>query len=169
MNDRNETNRRNEMSNYRIATVKSSGHRYLIQRMSFEGSPKVHCWGEIHGYTHSGSKTKHGESKTFLKSAVEISESPKTFDLIHDLFLQGIAARKAEGYGIVERWNRRNHRVWECDYTPGQITSADRALKAAEAAEAFGLNGKAEYWLERAEAFEAAGQLVAQPEPRFYL
>lgn len=71
----------------RIATVKATGDRYLVQRLDLPvgGVAKVHCWGEVVGFKTAArrsrdealtapAKTTHAPSKTFLRDAVEIGE-----------------------------------------------------------------------------------------------
>lgn len=71
----------------RIATVKATGDRYLIQKLDIPrtGEGRVHCWGEVVGFKTSArssrteclsapASTRHAASRTFVRSAVDVSE-----------------------------------------------------------------------------------------------
>jgi hypothetical protein len=120
--------------------------------MDFQGEAKVHCWGELVSYR--GRKTKHAESKTFLKSAVTVSEEPKDYALMDALFEQGIARRRAAGWGIFYRWINARRSGWVIDYRPGQVNTVARALRAAEWAEEIGDEDMTDHWLNLAAELE---------------
>lgn len=72
----------------RIATVKATGERYLVQSMSIPKSgeeARVHCWGDVVAVKAARARTfeealdkptstRHEASRTFLRSAVDISD-----------------------------------------------------------------------------------------------
>lgn len=86
----------------RIATVKATGDRYIVQRMSIgsdDASTRVHVWGEVtsyktgRGYTReerlaTGASTRHADSKTFVRSAVDIAEVDVTGHVAEELMQQ---------------------------------------------------------------------------------
>lgn len=75
------------MAKMRIATVKATGDRYLVQRLEIptSGEGRCHVWGEVTGF-HTAraatrdlamartASTKHQASKTFPRGAVDVSE-----------------------------------------------------------------------------------------------
>jgi hypothetical protein len=98
------------MTLFRIATVKATGKKYLINYLDFRANKAV-CWGEV--TRAKGLKTWHGPSKSFLLEAVEIGlEQPKTQAFVDSLFFQTIEGQKAEGFDIeVRRTARGNIRA----------------------------------------------------------
>ena len=69
----------------RIATEKTTGRRYLVQRLDLRAG-EVWCWGEVVGFR--GLATKHGPSKTFKAAEVEIANGEKTVELVFALAIQ---------------------------------------------------------------------------------
>jgi hypothetical protein len=92
------------MSKQRIATVKATGDRYIVQRMSIgsdESSTRVFVWGEVtsyktgRGYSDeerlaTGASTKHADSKVFVRSAVDIEEVEVTGHFAQKLMAQAM-------------------------------------------------------------------------------
>lgn len=73
------------MSKDRIATEKATGFRYRVQRIDLRAD-EVWCWGEV--LSRRGAATKHGPSKSFPRSAVDVTETTWTEDLAKALFDQ---------------------------------------------------------------------------------
>jgi hypothetical protein len=113
------------MATIRIATVKATGKRYVVQQVIFAGDKsKVLCWGEVAG--HNGARTTHdAEGKKFLLSAVEIAEVEKTPALCAALFQQMVDARREAGHLMV----RKGRNV--VDYGTAADREAAAALNAA--------------------------------------
>ena len=101
----------------RVATVKASGKKYIVQFIDFRAN-KVVCWGEV--ATFRGLGTRHEGTKAFLLEFVEIApEAPKTDALVTELMNQMFASKRAEGHDLeVHRTNRGNiryqinHKKW---------------------------------------------------------
>jgi len=86
----------------RIATVKATGARYIVQRMSIgrtDAETRVHVWGEVTSYKTglghtreerlaTGASTRHDGSKTFTKDAVTIEEVDVTGHVAEQLMQQ---------------------------------------------------------------------------------
>lgn len=104
----------------RIATVKATGDRYVVQRMAIGKSDAdtfVHVWGEVMSYKTgagrtreeqlaTGASTKHGPGKKFLRAAVEIAEVELTGAVAEELLKQ--AARNLSNVrGISSRQVRK--------------------------------------------------------------
>ncbi len=82
----------------RIATIKKTGKKYLVQFIDFRAN-KVVCWGEV--VTFSGTGTRHEGTKAYLLEAVEVgSEEPKTQAMVSCLFDQMMASKREEGHTI---------------------------------------------------------------------
>lgn len=82
----------------RIATVKATGVRYIVQQLSIPKPGevgRVHCWGEV--VAHRGGETRHSGNKTFLADAVTVTEVAKTHALVEGLFQQHIAGLRSKG------------------------------------------------------------------------
>ena len=91
----------------RIATVKATGKKYIVQFIDFRANKAV-CWGEV--VTFRGTGTRHEGTKAWLLEAVEIgAEEPKTQAIVSCLFDQMIASKREEGHNIdVRRTPRGN-------------------------------------------------------------
>lgn len=93
----------------RIATVKATGMKYLVQRLYIPTQTnevaKVYCWGECVGTR--GAATRHEESKIFTREAVEIAEVQKTEALANELFNQALRAKRAAGIPVRVSRSRR--------------------------------------------------------------
>lgn len=103
----------------RIATVKATGDRYIVQRLSIgatDAQTRVHVWGEVvsmrtgKGYTDAerlatGASTKHATSKAFVRDAVDIAEVDVTGHVAQELLAQG--ARNMKSTHIETRRSRR--------------------------------------------------------------
>ncbi len=98
------------MTLFRIATVKATGKKYLVNYIDFRAN-KVVCWGEV--TRTKGLRTWHGPNKAYLLDAVEISkEQPKDQAFVDSLFFQCIDGKREEGYDIdVRRTPRGNIRA----------------------------------------------------------
>lgn len=92
---------------YRIATVKATGKKYLVNYIDFRTN-KVVCWGEV--TKAKGLKTWHEPNKVFLLDAVEISpEQPKDQAFVDSLFYQCIDSKRSEGYDIEVKQSARGN------------------------------------------------------------
>lgn len=88
------------MTTIRLATVKATGKRYVVQQMDLRrATPVVHCWGEVSSFRLPGT-TKHRGSKTFILEAVDVTEVERTAELLTALWHQGLEALRAEGHGV---------------------------------------------------------------------
>jgi hypothetical protein len=101
----------------RVATVRATGDRYIVQRMTIGGNAAgsfVHCWGEVVGLKTgrgntdaerlaTGSRTTHQGSKTFVRDAVDIVEIDVTGHVARELFAQGIRNLKHTGRVLATR------------------------------------------------------------------
>lgn len=94
------------MATHRIATVKATGKKYIVQFIDFRAN-KVVCWGEVELRT--GLRTKHGPNKAFLLEAVEIKEEPKTEALVQALVDQFLTGLTEEGHVVDVRVSRRGN------------------------------------------------------------
>lgn len=86
----------------RIATVKATGDRYIVQRLSIgatDAQTRVYVWGEVlsfktgRGHTRveqlaTSASTKHGPSKAFTRDAVDIAEVDVTGNVAEELLKQ---------------------------------------------------------------------------------
>lgn len=77
------------MKKIRIATVKASGDRYVVQQVDFR-TEKVHVWGEVTSCKNLS--MKHAGSLHFFVHDVTITEVDRTQELVFQLFDQN--ARK---------------------------------------------------------------------------
>lgn len=78
------------MKSVRVATVKATGSRYVVQQVDFRAE-KVHCWGEVM-FASSTKGTKHEGAKFFLLNEVDINEVPFDQKLKDELFEQSAKA-----------------------------------------------------------------------------
>jgi hypothetical protein len=78
------------MKDIRIAKVKATGARYVVQRLDFGKAPKALVWGEV--VAMRGTQTKHAGSKQFALSEVEVVNATKTETLVAELFQQAFDA-----------------------------------------------------------------------------
>jgi len=107
----------------RIAKVIATGKKYLVINLDLNAD-RVHVWGEV--TKTKGLRTWHGPNMVFMRSAVEISEVPKTQALLTELFDQAVEAVRASGREVTVRTSLRgnvNARV--------QPTAAQRAAQEA--------------------------------------
>lgn len=102
----------------RIATVRSTGSRYVVQAVDFAKNV-VHCWGEVR--SHKGASTAHDGVLKFALADVELAMVPATEQLASELFAQHIAAKRALGHVITGGRRMVDHG------TPAQIE--DRAAR----------------------------------------
>ena len=99
------------MSDVRIATVKATGERFIVQRLYIAADAKdskCFTWGQLTSY--KGLASKHAPSKTFLLSAVEIKEVRKTPALLAELMEQHVKDLETRG-AIVHRTCGGNYKV----------------------------------------------------------
>lgn len=95
----------------RVATVKATGKKYLVQFIDFRAN-KVVCWGEV--VTFRGTGTRHDGTKAFLLEFVEIgSEEPKTQALVLCLMDQMFASKREEGHALDVRTSRKGNIRYE--------------------------------------------------------
>lgn len=106
----------------RIATVKATGKKYLVQQVSFGTPAKVHVWGEV--IRSKGLGTTHETPKAFLLDAVEIAEVPWTHALVAELFKQGCDAKREAGHVLTVS---RSGRTVTDHGTPAAIRAAEKA------------------------------------------
>jgi len=91
----------------RIATVKATGDRYMVDRLDFEQN-LVRCWGEVsEAWT---DRTGHQGKKKFPMDEVEVSEVEITSELKKELFAQYVRSLKREGY-IIGRKGPRSKKL----------------------------------------------------------
>lgn len=76
----------------RIATVKETGKRYIINRINFN-TDMVYCYGELVSF--KGLKRKHAHEKSFPLEAVDIEPARINEALLSNLFDQAIDAAEA--------------------------------------------------------------------------
>ncbi|MGD9749435.1 MAG: hypothetical protein AB7W59_00405 [Acidimicrobiia bacterium] len=100
----------------RIATVKATGARYIVQSLDFK-SDLAFCWGEVVWV--QGTRTKHEESKRFPLAEVEIATVERTPALCVELFEQAVAGRQAAGH-VLARSGRKHINITDFG-TPDQI------------------------------------------------
>jgi hypothetical protein len=101
------------MEKTRIATINQgsdAGKRYVVQRMHFgkggNDPDKVYCWGEVVKVVQKGRalQTTHAsDSRTFLASAVTVTEVDRTPELLDALFRQHIDGLRAKGHVLEQR------------------------------------------------------------------
>lgn len=100
----------------RIATVKATGLRYVVQSLDFRANVAF-CWGEV--VWAQGGRWKHEESKRFPLAEVEIATVTRTAELGAELFEQAVQGRRNAGH-VLGRSGRKNITI--TDYgTPGAI------------------------------------------------
>lgn len=113
------------MAKTRIATVTTTGQRYLVESRYFGKRPgdedKVYCWGEVISF--KGLASKHDGKKTFLASAVTVAEVDHTAQLLRELFDQRLKGLEDKGHVITRRTTRAgNVRVTDHG-TPAQMAA----------------------------------------------
>lgn len=101
------------MEKTRIATVNQgpdAGKRYVVQCMHIgrggNDPDKVHCWGEVVKVVQKGRalQTTHAaDSRTFLASAVTVTEVDRTPELLDALFRQQVEGLRAKGHVLEQR------------------------------------------------------------------
>ena len=95
----------------RIATVKASGKKYIVQFIDFRAN-KVVCWGEVATFRNTG--TRHEGTKAFLLEFVEIgAEEPKTQAMVLALMDQTFASKREEGHILDVRTSRKGNIRYE--------------------------------------------------------
>lgn len=84
------------MNLVRIATVKSTGKRYIVQQLDFKTN-RAHCWGELMSYdTKKSSRTFEGAKAFDLNEVTIAKDVPLTPKLLDELFEQSVEAHKAD-------------------------------------------------------------------------
>lgn len=91
----------------RIATVKATGQRFLVQQLSLD-TGRAHCWGHVTSF--KGRSTKHTASKHFVLDTVEVTEAPMTEGLAAELFEQYIGALSTAGW-VLSRTRGGNYKI----------------------------------------------------------
>ncbi len=95
------------MKLYRVATVKTTGKKYLVSYIDFKAD-KVVCWGEV--TSRKGFATKHDGTKAFLLDVVDIApEAPRTEALMIELVNQMLDGKIEEGHDLEVRRTRRGN------------------------------------------------------------
>jgi hypothetical protein len=92
---------------FRIATVKATGKKYLVQYIDFRAN-KVVCWGEV--TKRVGLRTWHGPNKVWMLEAVEVGpERQKDAAFVSELVDQMLDGLKEEGHDVEVRTSRRGN------------------------------------------------------------
>ena len=91
----------------RVATVKATGKKFIVQQLEFSKNPKAHCWGNLLEY--KGLSSKHEGSISFAMKDVEISEVPRTIQLLDAMFMQTVHERRDRGHVLTGRRNVTDH------------------------------------------------------------
>lgn len=110
------------MNAVRIATVKATGKRYVVQRIESWGDEKVFCWGECVSFR--GLSAKFETGRAFLPGAVDVAEVDRTADLLASLVAQRIAGLRAAGHVVSMT---RTGRTYTDHGTPAQIEARREA------------------------------------------
>lgn len=92
----------------RIATVKATGCRYIIQRVDFDVD-RVHTWGEVTRFSRTSSR--HGASKSFALADVTVADAVKTEALVYALGTQALDNMMRRGL-LLDVWGG-THRRYE--------------------------------------------------------
>ncbi len=116
------------MDKTRIATVKATGKRYIVNQLDFRAN-KAHVWGEVTAVVPKGRvlQTRHDGQKTFLLDAVDITEVPRTRELLEALFNQRLDGLRAQGHVISDHTTRRGNRRVTDHGTPEQMRARAEA------------------------------------------
>jgi hypothetical protein len=69
----------------KLATLKSNGRRFLVQRLAID---KVYCRGAVKSV--SGYSSSHQPDVVFKRDAVTISEVDRTPELLNDLLNEAL-------------------------------------------------------------------------------
>jgi hypothetical protein len=82
------------MNLVRIATIKATGKRYVVQQLDFKTN-RAHCWGELMSYDTKKSSRTHEGAKAFDLNEVTIARDvPLTNKLLDELFAQSLEVHK---------------------------------------------------------------------------
>lgn len=134
------------MPQIRIATVKATGRRYIVQQIDFSRTPTVHCWGEVTAVSSGRRQVQgHDDSLSFPREAVEVAAVKDTAELRNSLTRQGVDFLQAQGH-FVSQTRCGN---WRIDGLR-RLGTADQLMKQAERAERLGFQDLAEQFLRRA-------------------
>ena len=116
------------MEKTRIATVKATGKRYIVDQLDFRAN-KAHVWGEVTSVTAKGAalQTRHDGRKAFLLDAVTIAEVDRTQELLRGLFDQGTQGLRDKGHVLEERTARNGGKRVTDLGTPAQIEARREA------------------------------------------
>jgi hypothetical protein len=82
------------MNLYRIATVKATGKKYVVQQLDFRTN-QAHCWGELMSFdTKKNFRTFEGALKFPLDAVTITKDVTLTQALLDELFAQSLEAHK---------------------------------------------------------------------------
>lgn len=137
----------------RLATIKATGRQYLVSHIEVgKKYTKVHCWGEVTKFRFPGTHY-HGQTKAFIREAVEITEVTANEELLSRLFRQFINGQIADGFEIYGAGSRR-----PVNCGKRKLRTPNDFIEQAKRAETLGYKEIAEAYLEKAiEAEEAEG------------
>jgi hypothetical protein len=98
------------MATTRIATVKATGRRYVVERIAFARKPweadKVFCWGDVESYFRKGGAARavhEKDGKSFARADVDIAEVEVTDALYRGLLAQSAEVRREAGHVVEQR------------------------------------------------------------------
>jgi hypothetical protein len=130
-----------EIRKLRIATVKASSRRFVVDRIDIprDGTPaKVYCFGDIVAAKEArngGASFTYSGARTFLRDAVDIAEVEFTWAVCRELWQEAMAVRAAKmGKGL----DLRTSRTGRTTKAVGLDLGADQLLRRAAEAEAEG-------------------------------
>lgn len=82
------------MNLYRIATVKATGKKYVVQQLDFRTN-RAHCWGELMSFdTKKNYRTFEGAKAFDLNEVTITKDVALTQALLDELFNQSLDAHK---------------------------------------------------------------------------
>lgn len=82
------------MNLYRIATVKATGKKYVVQQLDFRTN-QAHCWGELMSFdTKKNYRTFEGALKFPLEAVTIAKDVTLTQAVLDELFNQSLEAHK---------------------------------------------------------------------------
>ena len=84
------------MNLYRIATVRATGKRYVVQQLDFRTN-RAHCWGELMAFDTKKNYRHFEGALSFDLGEVTIAKDVQlTQKLLDELFDQSVEAHKAD-------------------------------------------------------------------------
>lgn len=82
------------MNLYRIATVKATGKKYVVQQLDFRTN-QAHCWGELMSFdTKKNFRTFEGALKFPIEAVTITKDVVLTQAILDELFAQSLEAHK---------------------------------------------------------------------------